>query len=476
MAFPVVQFDSTDGAASDTAASGAGPATALTGSSASTSGDGLTVTLDGSPDLSGVNTDGSHVIYLADSTAGNRNFGKITGKDDGADTVTVSDAFGTSLSGKSWAIGGVRASIDHADSRKLVENNNSTGDSGPGWVIEFKSGHSETVAGATLEVRSSGDTTDGPLIIRAESGAATMPVFTKSTDAYQWYTIGDYIEIDGIEVRNSAGTKSTAGGIRLNGNHSKARNCKAIDATHNHRLGIYCGGSNNLIENCEAAYCTESGLRAAGSTFTNRFFNCYAHDNTGVGVEIGRGGGSGMGHVFEDIISESNTSHGFQADVSGTNDDRWLLTLKNCTADNNGGDGIRCTGTATQLGSKVSIINSIFSNNTYGINFSGTGMDDTAYAALSGMISHVCTYNNSSGAINGLTTASIESHETSDPQYTDAANGDFSIGTNLKEKGFPGTGNIGYSSTRSHVDIGAAQRQEAGAGGGTVNLLRGKVA
>jgi hypothetical protein len=31
------------------------------------------------------------------------------------------------------------------------------------------------------------------------------------------------------------------------------------------------------------------------------------------------------------------------------------------------------------------------------------------------------------------------------------------------------------SATRTYVDIGASQREEAAAGGGTVNLLRGKI-
>src|SRR5262245_38170373 len=116
MPLPTILVDSTTG--SDTAASGAGPATALTGSAASTSADGLTVTLDGSPDLTNVATDGSHAVFLNDSTAGARNFGKITAKDNVAKTVTVTNAFGASLSGKSWAIGGKRASIGSTTSTK----------------------------------------------------------------------------------------------------------------------------------------------------------------------------------------------------------------------------------------------------------------------------------------------------------------------------------------------------------------------
>ena len=173
MPFPTILIDSATG--SDTAASGAGPATALTGPAAGTSADGLTVTLDGSPDLSGVATDGTHVLFLSDSTAGNRNFSRITAKDVAARTVTVAHAFGASLSGKPWAIGGRRASIGSATSRKLADNNVSAGDAMPGWKVRLASGHAETLSGA-LTWRRAGDTTDGPIVLEGEPGAGTMPV------------------------------------------------------------------------------------------------------------------------------------------------------------------------------------------------------------------------------------------------------------------------------------------------------------
>jgi len=49
----------------------------------------------------------------------------------------------------------------------------------------------------------------------------------------------------------------------------------------------------------------------------------------------------------------------------------------------------------------------------------------------------------------------------SDPEFTDAANGDFSIGTNLKGLGFPGAFPGGL--TTGYLEPGAVQREEAGA-------------
>src|SRR5688500_18477061 len=101
-----ILFNSSTG--SDTAASGAGPATALTGTAASYSGSGFT--LDGSPDLSGV-VAGTAILYVATSTG--RKFFDITSVDDGANTVTVVTAPAGTATGLTWAIGGKRATFDH---------------------------------------------------------------------------------------------------------------------------------------------------------------------------------------------------------------------------------------------------------------------------------------------------------------------------------------------------------------------------
>jgi parallel beta-helix repeat protein len=73
--------------------------------------------------------------------------------------------------------------------------------------------------------------------------------------------------------------------------------------------------------------------------------------------------------------------------------------------------------------------------------------------------------------LSGLTVnAQVASSEfTTDPAFTNAAGGDFSIGSTspAKAAGFPGQflgGSLGY------LDIGAVQRQEAGGGGGGMRL------
>src|SRR6516165_11952684 len=103
MAFPVIIVDSATG--SDTNTSGAGPGTAVTGTAASTNAGGTTVTVDAGTNLSGIATDGSHVLYLNDTTAGHRRWSKITGTSGSGGatpTITVNEAYTGLLAAKSW--------------------------------------------------------------------------------------------------------------------------------------------------------------------------------------------------------------------------------------------------------------------------------------------------------------------------------------------------------------------------------------
>jgi hypothetical protein len=114
MAFPLILIDSATG--SDTAASGAGPATAVTGTKGRTRNT-ATQTRVGffettPPDLSGVATDGSHVLYIAISTSGARNFSSINAAKNTQQTdtgnMTATSAVVSSIGSTSgWSVGDV---------------------------------------------------------------------------------------------------------------------------------------------------------------------------------------------------------------------------------------------------------------------------------------------------------------------------------------------------------------------------------
>lgn len=470
MAIPTILVNSASG--SDTQASGAGPSTALFGTTdASTDATGLIVTLTAGTVLTGVATDGSHVIYLADTTAGARNFGKITGSagSGGATpTVTVANAFGLSLSGKSWAIGGKRASIGATSSRKLFDNNSAAGDAMPGWIVEMESGHSETLS-ARLVLRRGGDNTDGPITLQGTSGAATLPILTFSVNGDCLTPNADGIQLINFELQNSNATKTASKAIDPNA-ETLIRSVKISHSTNKFWKGIVSAVADQglVIESCEIGHCASTGieLNIAITEVPIELLNNCIHDCGSHGVDIAANVLSHFIVLWN--IFESNTGDGLRF-IGGTSDVRMVgSTYIGNVFYANTSSGLNIGQTGRVALGATNIRNNIFmSNGAYGINFSGSPTSARLKNYLV-QISHNDFYNNTSGKYSPSDAPSV-SEQTVDPGFVDAPNRNFQIGPALKELGFPTTtiGNAGL--TRSYVDIGAAQRQEVAAGGG---LLR----
>ena len=105
----VITFNASTG--SDSAASGCGPATALTGPGAATTGASAVVT--------GISTTGvtaGDLLWVLSSSG--RQFSVIASVDS-ATQVTCDDAFDNTESGRTWAIGGKRATFDDVNSRQF---------------------------------------------------------------------------------------------------------------------------------------------------------------------------------------------------------------------------------------------------------------------------------------------------------------------------------------------------------------------
>lgn len=142
--------------------------------------------------------------------------------------------------------------------------------------------------------------------------------------------------------------------------------------------------------------------------------------------------------------------------------DNWPIILHGNTIDANEGHGIDVASGHAQL---IEIVNNILSNHTgsgkYGLNFAGTLATNDR---LLQMIDRNAYYNNT-GHRNGIS-AGTNDIDGTDPGYVDAATGDYRIGAALKALGFPIEDFAGVTGARSFMDIGALQREEAGAGGG----------
>lgn len=459
MPFPIIKVDSISG--SDTLASGAGPTVALTGTAASTSASGLTVTLDGAPDLTTVAVDGSASIFLNDATAGARNFGKITGRNNTLKTVTVSDAFRLSASGLSWAIGGKRASLFGTTSAKLWNNNSAAGDAMPGWIAEMQSGHVETWSG--IRFYRSGNSTDGRIVIRAVSGYATRPILTNnsSNPSFEFHDRTS-LEIGGFDLRHTAGTPPTVAfyvyaptalvNVSLTDILASVSASSGLVYCVHTANGAIVTATNCFFRNTGAGY----GVRLLSSIGT--FRNCYIKAASVDGIRVE----DHQLNLFDSIVHACG-GHGIYLDTASSNPQAYI---ERCTIDGNTGSGIHYTGAGTQARSIIN--NNITRNGAYGINFQ-TGYTD-GYASNHVILNNnfgTGSFINTSGAHNPATLNHVLDSKAVDPQYVDSANLNFKVGTNVKAFGFPLVV-IPNTLTRSYVDIGAAQREEAGGGGSTI--------
>ena len=466
MAYPTILFNSSTG--SDTAASGAGPATALTGSSAATSGDGLTVTLDGSPDLSGVATDGTHAIWLNDTTAGHRNFAYITGKDDGAKTVTVTTAFTGSLSGKSWAIGGKRLSL--AGSLRLVNNNNATGDIGlaGGWRLRFEDSYTETL---TAQVKLAGAIGNyrNFFYIEGDPAATVAPVFTTAYNGTLFYIdTGTSVIFDRLKF---VATTSLASAVTTL--FSFVANDGVLTINNSQFVGSAAGNGFNFIINLDRDNLVMCSNCFFGPTKTNALLvancrklsikNCF-FDNTGSSnaikitsvnyisaVNIRDSfvvGGNSTGIVFnsaavsptQSLLLENNTIFNiaasgidFQSDPTGTYPYYRGFRVRNNLIG-------KCTDTAVKFSHANATLASLqmqdvlVDSNSFGSGATANGAD--------------CN-------IASLATNSFNGNIT----FGNTSNLDYSLGdATFYNRGYPLTATIG-TNTRSYQEPGAASAQ-----------------
>lgn len=450
MAYPTILFN--NGTGSDTLASGAGPATALTGTSASYST--TTVTLDGSPDLSGVATDSSHVLFLITSTG--RKFFKITATDNVAKTVTVHVAPTGTASGLSWAIGGKRQTIGETNSRLLFST-----DVLPGWTINLEDDQPAVTSAVACSV--TGDVTDGLITLQGTGGrrlltSATNNVSMLSGGLANW-------RVKNLQFTSTASTKTSSYGISLDavavgtGNPLLIEDCVFGDATN--KLQSACARPSTSqvsirMTNCEIKNTLGTGmnLTTGASSAGHSMLNCYVHDCTGTGVVLTLATGN-VYNIINNCVIANNGNIGIDVGSNGSN-----VFISNCTIHNNTGSGIALSS-STSMRSACIFNNMITKNGGYGITTTSSIGDN-----LKGLIDGNNYGNasdstaNTSGSVNGFTAGAND--QTIAAGYTNAAGGDYSIPATLKAKGYPPSASpIGINSaTYSYMDPGAAQRQE----------------
>lgn len=433
---------------SDTEASGAGPATALhsllgahTNGAAST-----TIQLPAATDLSGVATDGTHALWL--NTAAGRQFTKITGKNDGADTVTVEDSFNIALiSAVDWAIGGKRATLDDADSRTLFGTAGAKG----GWSI-----HVETDQTLTSALDCAANiTTVGSIRFRGVPSSGEFIKITQTANDQSFDVSGGGWRIRQFWFVNTNGTKTNATGLAVSGTVAgvvQAYRCKFGDATDRLGTGAGTAGStqNKLaLIDCEVLNCDTEGVSCGTDALI--LLDCWIHDNDEEGIATT----NVCDHLqVEGCVIEGNGADGIQVEAEVN------PFIKNNTVHGNGASGILVSGADVNTGFILG--NQLTGNTRYGLEVAGgtTGEEVGIFA----------DWNNfgSGGTVNTLgarlNISAGDNDLAVDPGYVNAAGNNFETGQNTRAQGFPDSARtIGanQSSTNTFVDIGAAQRDEA---------------
>lgn len=393
---------------SNTAASGCGPASAVSGTGASTDG---TTTVDLSadtPDLSGISA--GDVLWV-DTTSG-RQFSVIASVDDGLDTVTCDVAFSTTESSRNWGIGGKRATL--GGSTSLI---GSTGLDGSHGLIEviFDDAHTETLT-ATLDFNldyGSGEA----MMLRAADGWNTRPKFTHNHAAVCMTFTKDKIHWrDCHFVSTYSATRQTfANSLDSSGNYGFIfENCIIGDATDAFlRAASTSGDGDWWWINCELKDFTITNGGAIHSADTNvKFFlvNTILKNCTGTGAD-GITASAGQDVNLINSVIHNITAKGIEVGTTRN------VLLENSIIDGCGDDGFdaaiikRCWGC-------------FFTNN------GGYGIDSPNEQEV-GVIGNNVFYNNTSGNTNGNyppaeQLAGVDQVATADP-YVDRANDDFRL-------------------------------------------------
>lgn len=462
MPFPIILINSNTG--SDTLASGAGPNIALTGSAANTSGDGLIITLDGSPDLTNVATDGSHAIFINDSTSGARNFSMIIGKNDTTKTITVANAFRINATGLSWAIGGKLATLNAATTRKLFNNNNTVGDAMGGWTIELQS--DQTITSSIIIYR---NYLPKFLLIRSDSTIRKITATQLYPTVFQ--IAGSAVVFDSIWFRGSHPVKGASSAVIVGNGYSGNYKTTVLNCIvggdpgmgFSHGIQAYYGHAR--VTNCNISYNDKGiGQSDQNDPFLEAYNNIIFNNTIGIDVYTNH---TRLGKYYNNIIY-NNTSHGIS--IFTRNTFLSSLRLDGNTIYNNGGDGIRLNSNSSDTFGvpynawyEVPCNNNIICKNSgYGINMTGAGINDEfLYNMRTEFYNNnfgIGTTANVSGAFNPFSPSVQSGSLFIDPQFVNPSNGDFRIGANLQALGWPQF-NIGLGVARSYVDIGALQRK-----------------
>lgn len=428
MALPII-YVNTGGSATNSGSTDTASAT-KTGAAATVSGS--VVSLDGSPDLSGIPTDGSATIYINDATNANQKIFKITAVDDALNTVTT-DIAPTGVTSSSWAIGGqfvyTPASIEGALAT--------------GWIMDIGNTPASRSGAAFLTCRASGGSASGFITVRGKSGVdhpALVITDTSNVIAQNSQTFWKF--------KNLTITQQGASGNAVSGSAAFVFEDVTFDD---------CGGASIIASNSIRMFkCQISGSDSDGIQGGNEkqvIIGCYIHDNDVEGIEASQANPVGL--IAFNIIDTCG-GKGIKLSGATTNATHGMNILHNTI--------YGCGDSGLEIADADTIVN--WPGNILQDNGDAAGEFNAEWAAGAaeyvGYHDYNCLYHQGVGGGANLSGVTVQTNEiTTDPQFVDAANGDFRLkaASPCRAASFPGQF-LGGGSSKGYIDMGAVQRRE----------------
>lgn len=411
MVLPTITYDATNG--SDTAASGAGPSSAVTGTNADGTGGDITIVLNETKDFTGASDDGSDVMWV-DTIAGDRHLFSISSFTGGVSTCTaivVNESIGTGFTAKSWGVGGKRAGFENDTSNRDWK------DWSDGWIIELESGATPDTYTVTAEMDIKGGTSaTGPTVVRATIAAATQPVInqaTATTSIFSSASIGTnkIACLKGLKLTGYRGVefKTTSNTTIV------IREC-TID-TSNHGVYVNRATSDCVVIDCDV---TSSGGDGIGTISQNNLhltvIRCRIHDTGGHGIIAANTAWSGSSTVLLDNTVWNAGDVGIRISTQGGNG---FLIVRNNSVGDSTNDGFLFVGTLFEARPIVLENNISYGNGAWG------------YRASGGMVLRLLgpnAYgNNTSGNLSGITAHADDVVLTADPWIDSGATEDLGL-------------------------------------------------
>ena len=404
-------------------------------------------------DFASVYADGASVTTLV---------GRVTARTTTTITVSTTARSGTTTDGTSnrtLRIGGAWAGPSGSSAFPFnFITNACTNSSGHRVRVNFKNDATYSVTAAMTHANAGPMQFEGYSSAYGDGGRATVDGGTSGA-AYVVLTVSAAnCKLCNFQFQNN-GASSSSSLLTSSGDGNSILRCVFTGSRGN---GLSVSATNDPCEviECEAYGNNLSNTASLGgfsSSLNGNFVRCISHDNTGSNT-AGFVGTNSRSVTFFHCVADTNGGIGFRG-ISG-------LTMLSCDAYNNGSHGASCEANG------IYVENSNFcTNGGLGISIStgsiGTvinnGFGSGTAANASGQITSSATL-----AVDNLNSVTYASNVT---PWTDPANGDFRI--NLAAARNAGRGAFlqtaaSYAGTVGYPDIGAAQSQATGSGGGSL--------